>query len=86
MGFVPFKIVKKKKKRCVVSFLSVLQKIIRPCEKPSDTLRSRRTWISFTPVDPDELVLKVLGPGQWGYRVFIGDRGKSGSKGYADRW
>ena len=43
------------------------------CERPSDTRRSRRTWIYFTPVDPHELLLQILGPGQWGYMAFKGD-------------
>ena len=32
-------------------------------EKPSDTQGSRRTWVYFTLVDPDELALEILALG-----------------------
>jgi hypothetical protein len=35
-----------------------------PIEKPSDTQRSRRTWILFDMAVPDELILKILDPEQ----------------------
>lgn len=40
-------------------------------EKPGDIWRSGRTQMDFMPVDSD-LMLKVLGSWQPGYRAFIG--------------
>lgn len=41
----------------------LLRKIIRPVRNQATLRRSRRTRVYFTPADPDELTLEILGPG-----------------------
>lgn len=62
---------------------NVAEKIIRPAK---NQVTIRDVGEHFTPVDPEELTLEILGPGSEVIGLFIGKCSRSGSKGPADCW
>lgn len=62
---------------------NVAEKIIRPVR---NQVTIREVGEHFTPVNPEDLTLEILGPGSEVIGLFIGKCSRSGSKGPADCW